>query len=73
MATSNKGWPRPFGFGSFTEPILDELSQIWLLNVILPTREGIELKEDCVACPSEHQQILLDHLGLRLPSRLRRQ
>jgi hypothetical protein len=41
--------------------------------VILPTREGIELKEECVARPSEHQQILLDHLGLRLPSRLRRQ
>ena len=53
--------------------VLDELSEIRLLNVILPTREGIELKEECVARPTEHQQILLDHLGLRLPSRLRRQ
>jgi hypothetical protein len=64
---------RQAGLGDEPRRVLDELSEIRLLNVILPTREGIELKEECVARPTEHQQILLDHLGLRLPSRLRRQ
>jgi transposase len=64
---------RQAGLGDEPRRVLDELSEIRLLNVILPTREGIELKEECVARPTEHQQILLDHLALRLPSRLRRQ
>lgn len=62
---------RQAGLGDEPRRVLDELSEIRLLDVILPTREGVELKEECVAKPSDHQQILLDHLGLRLPSRLR--
>ena len=37
------------GLGDEPRRVLDELSEIRLLNVILPTREGIELKEECVA------------------------
>jgi hypothetical protein len=39
--------------------------------VILPTSEGTELRKRCIAKPSEHQAILLDHLGLTLPSHLK--
>jgi hypothetical protein len=36
------------------------------------TREGPELRTRCITQPSEHQQILLHHLGRTLPSRLRK-
>ena len=51
--------------------VLDELAEIRLVDVVLPTRDGHEIRPRCVARPSEHQQILLDRLGLRLPTRLR--
>ncbi len=41
------------------------------MDVILPTRKGVEIRKRCITKPSEHQQILLDKLGLNLPSRLK--
>ncbi|MCY2966742.1 MAG: hypothetical protein NT069_24455 [Planctomycetota bacterium] len=38
--------------------------------MILPTRDGREIRERCVTGTSDHQQILLDHLGLGLPARV---
>jgi len=38
------------------------------VDVILPTRSGIEIRRRCVSQPTEHQAILLHHLGLHLPS-----
>ncbi len=40
-------------------------------NVVLPTDTGREIRNRCVAKPTEHQRILLDKLGLRLPTRIR--
>ena len=39
-------------------------------DVVLPTRDGTEIRQRCIARPTEHQQILLDRLQLRLPFRL---
>jgi transposase len=39
---------RQAGLGDEPRRVLDESSEIRLLNVILPTREGIKLKEECV-------------------------
>ena len=51
--------------------ILEELQEIRVVDVVLPTRKGVEIRKRCVTKPSEHQQILLHQLGLNLPSRLK--
>jgi hypothetical protein len=38
--------------------------------VVLPTREGIEIRKRCIGRPSDHQQILLEKLGLKLPQKI---
>lgn len=58
------------GLGNEPRKVLDEIKRIKLTDVILPTKNGVEIKLHCVAKPDEHQQILLQHLGLNLPSRL---
>jgi hypothetical protein len=55
------------GLGNEPRRVLAELSELRMMDVVLPTREGIELRRRCISTPSEHQQLLLDHLGLRLP------
>ena len=47
--------------------VLSELSDLRMMDVILPTRSGIEIRKRCISKPTDHQQIILDHLGLRLP------
>jgi transposase len=59
------------GLGAEPRRVLAELSQIRAIDVVLPTREGIEIRKRCVTRPTEHQAILLHHLGLKLPSQLR--
>jgi transposase len=58
------------GLGTEPRKVLDEISRIKLTDVILPTRKGTEIKLPCVSKPDKHQQILLQHLGLKIPSRL---
>jgi hypothetical protein len=50
--------------------ILAELSQIRLVDVVLPTRDGLELRKRRVSRPTEHQAILLQRLALSLPTHL---
>ena len=59
------------GLGHEPRKVLEELSRIQVVDVILPTRCGQEIKRRCVVRPTAHQAILLDRLGLRLPERLR--
>lgn len=55
------------GLGDEPRRVLDELSKINLVDVVLPTRCGREIRRRCVTQPTEHQAILLQRLGLRLP------
>ncbi len=55
------------GLGDEPRRVLDELSKINMVDVVLPTRCGIEIRRRCVTQPTEHQAILLQRLGLRLP------
>ncbi len=55
------------GLGSEPRRILDELGELRMIDVILPTRSGIEIRKRCLSKPTDHQQILLDRLKLRLP------
>jgi hypothetical protein len=56
------------GLGDEPRKVFEELREISLVDVILPTRNGIILLKQCVSRPSEHQSILLQKLQMRLPS-----
>ena len=59
------------GLGDEPRKVLEELGRIQVIDVIMPTRCGREIRRRCVMRPTAHQAILLDHLGLKLPERLR--
>ena len=50
--------------------VFAELGKIRVVDVVLPTRSGHEIRRRCVSQPSEHQAILLQRLGLNLPKKL---
>lgn len=58
------------GLGNEPRQVLAELSELRAVDVVLPTKEGREIRSRCVTQPSDHQKILLERLGLQLPSRL---
>lgn len=58
---------RAAGLGDEPRRVFDELGKINLVDVVLPTRTGVEIRRRCVTQPTEHQAILLHRLGLRLP------
>lgn len=59
------------GLGHEPRRVFEELGRIQTLDVILPTRTGVEIRKRCITRPTEHQAILLDRLGFELPSRLK--
>src|SRR5690606_11695312 len=62
---------RQAGLGDEPRRVLDELAEIRAMDVVLPTREGVDIRRRCVSKPTDHQAILLHHLGLNLPSQLK--
>jgi len=58
------------GLGNEPRKVIDEIKRIKLTDVILPTKKGVEIRLPCVSKPDDHQQILLHHLGLKIPTRL---
>jgi transposase len=63
-------WCHAAGLGEEPRQVFAELRQIRLVDVVLPTRTGIELRKRCVSRPTIHQAILLQRLGLSLPAHL---
>jgi len=61
---------RAAGLGSEPRRVLAELGKITVVDVVLPTRSGVEIRRRCVTRPNDHQAILLQRLGLQLPSHL---
>ena len=55
------------GLGDEPRRVLNELSKINLVDVVLPTSEGVEIRKRCITRPTEHQEILLQYLGLKIP------
>jgi transposase len=55
------------GLGDEPRRVLDELSKITMIDVVLPTRCGVEIRRRCITQPTEHQAILLQRMGLQLP------
>lgn len=56
------------GLGHEPRRVFEELGKIQLVDVVLPTRQGPEIRRRCVTQPTDHQAILLAHLKLNLPS-----
>jgi len=59
------------GLGDEPRLVLEELSQIRTVDVVLPTKTGPELRRRCVTQPTKHQAILLQRLGMTLPTHLK--
>ena len=55
------------GLGSEPRRVLAELSDLRMMDVILPTRSGVDIRKRCISTTTDYQQILLNHLKLRLP------
>ena len=66
-------WQSRAGLGDAPRNILTELSRIHAADIVLPLAEasGKDLRLRCVVRPDRQQAILLQHLGLTLPERLR--
>jgi transposase len=58
------------GLGDEPRRIFEELGKIRLVDVVLPTRSGVEIRRRCITRPTEHQAILLQRLQLTLPNRI---
>jgi transposase len=63
------GLCRQHGLGDEPRKVFYELSQIKLTDVVLPTRNGKEIRLKCVGHPTKSQLTLLQHLKLTLPKR----
>lgn len=61
---------RAAGLGDEPRKVFAELSELAVVDVVLPARNGVTIRKRCVARPDEHQAILLQRLGLALPSSL---
>jgi len=59
---------RQAGLGDEPRRVFAEIANITQVDVILPTRNGITIRKRCVSKPTEHQAILLQRLGLKLPA-----
>ena len=59
------------GLGNSPTTVLEELARIQSTDVEAPTTDGRTMRLRCVVRPDKAQSLLLDHLGLKLPQRLR--
>lgn len=58
------------GLGNEPRRVLAELSDIRSMEVLLPTRSDPEIRTRCISKPTDHQQILLGKLHLKLPAKI---
>ena len=59
------------GLGNSPTTVLEELARIPSTDVVAPTTDGRTIRLRCVVHPDQAQSILLGHLGLKLPQRLK--
>jgi transposase len=66
-----EGWMSRAGLGNSPTTVLEELARIQSTDVVAPTTDGRTIRLRCVVRPDKGQTVLLDHLGLQLPQRLK--
>ncbi|MBI4331241.1 MAG: hypothetical protein HY673_08170 [Chloroflexi bacterium] len=62
---------RRAGLGDEPRRVFDEIAQIKVVDVVMPTRQGIIITKRCIAQPPPAQAVLLQRLHLNLPQRIR--
>ena len=60
------------GLGDAGRRVLSEFEEVRSMEVVLPTDRSTEIRQRCISRPTEHQQILLQRLGLRLPRKIKK-
>ncbi|MBC9888805.1 MAG: IS1634 family transposase [Opitutae bacterium] len=68
MWRSLEMWMKSKGLGDCSRQLIKEVSTIRSMDVILPVRDGTELRLRVVARPDKSVAQLLAHLGLKLPN-----
>ena len=53
--------------------VFAEIAQIKVVDVVMPTKSGVAIRKRCIAQPTKQQAVLLQHLQLALPQRMRMQ
>lgn len=66
-----EAWSIRAGLGNSPTTLLQEFARIQSTDVVAPTTDGRTIRLRCVVRPDKAQAILLAHLGLKLPQRLR--
>ena len=56
------------GLGHEPRRVFEEIGRVQLVDVVLPTRQGTEIRRRCITQPTDHQAILLTRLRLNLPA-----
>ena len=57
------------GLGDEPRRVLAELAELRAVDVVLPTKDGPEIRTRCVTQPTDHQKTLLDCRGPTLPKK----
>lgn len=66
-----EGWSARAGLGNSPTTLLEEFARIQSTDVVAPTTDNRTIRLRCVVRPDKAQRILIDHLGLKLPERLK--
>ena len=59
------------GLGNEPRKVFDEIAQIKVVDVVMPTRQGTVIRKRCIAQPTKPQAVLLQMLDLHLPQRMK--
>jgi len=62
-------WMEGSGLGTAPRKLLEEMAEVRSMDVVLPTRAGQDIRLRTVSRPEKHLAILLERLGLPLPSK----
>ena len=57
--------------GSEPRKVFEEIAEIKVVDIVMPTKQGVAIRKCCIAQPTKAQAILLQRLQLQLPQRLR--
>ena len=59
------------GLGSEPRKVFEEIAQIKMVDVVMPTKQGAVIRKRCIAQPTKAQAILLQKLQLQLPQQMK--
>lgn len=58
------------GLGDEPRKVFDEIARLKVVDIVIYTRHGVQIRKRCIAQPDQAQLILLQRLNLHLPQRL---